>query len=239
MERRNVWDSLLAQAKKGGCPITKEQEASFSTRSNFVLKGNTAVDLGENPEQSFLTFSESPSEFDGGVYLVGKDVNELSGSQPLALQLNVVGCEDNDELLYLIIQNLKRELQVKDVMVKGSANKIWLRFSKKAIEGGMDLFQLGSVLLFRLQEEFTELSLIQILFVTETGPVFDTVRVASEEWNKQQEALKAAVWDKRGFNFKECHVLGHCGKCSDKKLCANVRKVERILTLKRKEKGNE
>ncbi len=92
MERRNVWDSLLAQAKKGGCPITKRTRSFFSQHDlTFVLKGNTAVDLGENPEQSFLTFSESPSEFDSGVYLVGKDVNELVGSQPLAMQLNVVG----------------------------------------------------------------------------------------------------------------------------------------------------
>lgn len=239
MERLNVWDSLLDQAVKVDFPITEKEESALSTRSNFVLKGNTAVDLGENPEQSFLIFSESPSAFESGVYLVGKDVSELEGSQPLALQLNVLGCDENDELLYLIIQNLKRELQVKDVMVKGSANKIWLRFSKKALENNLTLARLGSVLLFRLKEEFTELSLIQILFVTELGSVFESVKTASEEWNKQQEALKAAVWDKRGFNFKECHVLGHCGKCSDKKLCANVRKVERILSLKRREKENE
>ena len=66
-------------------------------------------------------------------------------------------------------------------MVKGSANKIWLRFSKKALEGGLDLFPIRLGTFYsRLQEEFTELSLIQILFVTETGPIFDTVRVASE-----------------------------------------------------------
>lgn len=239
MERLNAWDSLLVQARKGDCALTKEEESSYSTRSNFVLKGNTAVDLGEDPKQSFLTFSESPSIFESGVYLFGKDIPDLTGSQPLALQLNVLGCAVNEELLYLIIQNLKRELQVKDVTVKGSANKIWLRVSKKAVEDGLNLFRLGSILLFRLKEGFSELTLIQILFVTKKGDVFEAVRNSSEEWNNKQEALKAAVWEKRGFNFKDCHVLGHCGKCSDKKLCANVRKVERILTLKRKEKENE
>ena len=77
--------------KKAAARLQKNKKLLSQHDLTFVLKGNTAVDLGENPEQSFLTFSESPSEFDSGVYLVGKDVNELVGSQPLAMQLNVVG----------------------------------------------------------------------------------------------------------------------------------------------------
>lgn len=239
MTKKVTWDELLALATDVSVTLSSEFVDSLKTKSNFVLKTNTAVDLGENPNQSYLSFSRETSIFPNGVYLVGPDINELSGSQPLALQLNISGQRVNDELLYLIIQNLKRELQVKGVMVKGSGNKIWLRFSFNSIAEGLNLSVLGSVLLYRLREEYDELETAQVLLITVEGRAFDIVKDTSESWNKEQEALKAQVWDKRGYNFKDCHVIGHCGKCTDKKLCANIKKIDRILVHKHQEQENK
>ena len=77
-------------------------------------------------------------------------------------------------------------------------------------------------------EEFPEIESVQACFLRGQGPIYKQLDQVSEVFYQNSEKLKAKVWEDRGFNFKDCHVLGHCGKCADKKLCANVRRIGRL-----------
>lgn len=106
--------------------------------------------------------------------------------------------------------------------------KIFGSESVKKLAQGIGLKELAAVLSARIQEEFPEIESVQACFLRGQGPIYKQLDQVSEVFYQNSEKLKAKVWEDRGFNFKDCHVLGHCGKCADKKLCANVRRIGRL-----------
>lgn len=153
---------------------------------------------------------------------------EDASSNSLGLFLYFYGPKLNDELFYLVLQNFRSMLRLPGVMVKGAGKDLWIRIGKKAQAQGIGLKELAAVLSARIQEEFPEIESVQACFLRGQGPIYKQLDQVSEVFYQNSEKLKAKVWEDRGFNFKDCHVLGHCGKCADKKLCANVRRIGRL-----------
>lgn len=220
---------LLENAELDFSEPSRALLASLETKSNFVQKSDAQADLG-GPAHScvFLKYTND-IEPDAIGY-----TEEDPESQDLALYVRVSGEKIIDELFYLIIQNHRSYLKGAGIMVKGSGDELWIRVSKKSpLAGTAFLGQLAGILSYRLKKEFPEIQSVCAVFVRGRGKSYQAIRKASTAFFKKNEALKAKVWEERGFNFNECHVLGHCGKCADKKLCASVRRIGRLSEARR------
>lgn len=235
----SLWSDFAPQAKSVGLSLSAQQLTEAKTRSNFVLQNQTAVELGGNAQNSALIFSSLPLSLESGVYRLGSDIDQIKDHCNLGLMINVTGKNFTEELLYIVLQSIRKELLVKGIMVKGDGTTLWIRISQSAVKAQISLAYIGSVLHQRLADEYSEIEKLQILFLTTDQTGFERLRSYAQQWSAEQEAIKARIWESRGFNFKDCHVLGHCGKCSDKKLCANVRKMERIIVTHRKDLQGE
>ena len=215
---------LLRRADVSDRTYSAEDLKALESKSNFVLKSDAVEDLG-GPEGSavFLEYSAASNQpsFSGLL-------KEEAGSGTLGLYLKVSGKTLNDELFYLVLQNFRSMLRVPGVMVKGAGKELWVRIGKKAQVLGIGLKELAAILSARIKAEFPEIESVEACFIRGKGPVYEQLNQASEVFYQNSEKLKAKVWEDRGFNFKDCHVLGHCGKCADKKLCANVRRIGRL-----------
>lgn len=215
---------LLKCAEASERDYSTEDLKALESKSNFVFKSDAVEDLG-GPEGSavFLEYSASSNQpaFSGVL-------TEEARSGTLGLFLRFYGPKLNDELFYLVLQNFRSMLRVPGVMVKGSGKELWVRIGKKAQVQGIGLKELAGILAARIKAEFPEIESVEACFIQGKGPVYEQLNQASEVFYQNSEKLKAKVWEDRGFNFKDCHVLGHCGKCADKKLCANVRRIGRL-----------
>jgi hypothetical protein len=221
----------LAHSETVSAPLEEDWETVWASRSNFVLQSVAAADLGGENRSAWLIRYEAADCGDDEVRI--ERSAEIRDSV-LGVFIEVFGSKVEDELFYQILQNMRRKFQVKGVMVRGTGADIWLRISRQAVESGMTLAKLGEIVIGRLREEFPEIFSVRISFLTEDTPLFQELSALSHAWADEQEQLKARVWEARGYNFKDCHILGHCGKCADKNMCANIRKMERTIEIKRK-----
>ncbi len=214
-------------------PITDLKQ--FDSRSNFVLESMAVAELGGTKENSALMcLYDTEDSFDDEIRLIGKSLGELGREAvSFGILIQFSGAGLNDELFYILQQNVKRFFKVNGVMVKGADTEIWARVSQQAVDEGLTLQKWGSIFLTRLHDEFPEVKSCRILFVVDSQKEFGELQAITTKRAAEMEALKAQVWESRGYNFKDCHVLGHCGQCSDKKLCANIRKMERIVKVTR------
>ena len=216
-------ERLLKMAERfTGC-FGPEELNALSSKSNFVLKSDTVLELdGEFGSCVFLDYSTEAGENFAGV------ITEKEDSQALGLYLKVFGKAVNEELFYLVLQNFRSMLRAKGVMVKGAGKELWVRLGKKALEAGIYPNMLAGLLLAKIKQAFAEIESAQVCFIRGDGPLYAELNTLSDDFFRESESLKAKVWEARGYNFTECHVLGHCGKCADRKLCANVRRIDRL-----------
>lgn len=207
----------------------------FESRSNFILESMAATELGGTKDTSaLLCLYDTEDTFDDEIRFIGKSLEELDRKAvSFGILIQFSGAGLNDELFYILQQNIKRLLKVKGVMVKGADTEIWARVSQQALTDGLTFEKWGSVFLTRLHDEFPEVNSCRLLFIVDSQKEFNELLSITTKRAAELEALKAQVWESRGYNFKDCHVLGHCGQCSDKKLCANIRKMERIVKVTR------
>lgn len=216
-------------AETASLNFTEDELKKLESKSNFVLKSDTVEDLGGPAGSSVLLKYTTDSNQHSFAGLLTED----PGSDVLGLFLKFSGPKLNDELFYMVLQNFRSMLRVPGIMIKGAGKELWVRISKRAKAEGIGLKQISGVLAARLKKEFPEIESVQVCFIKGKGKTYNELEKASEEFYQASEKLKAKVWADRGFNFSECHVLGHCGKCADKKLCANVRRIDRLTETHR------
>lgn len=65
------------------------------------------------------------------------------------------------------------------------------------------------------------------------GAELERLLQAGESYRQHLRELKDLVWKRRSVEFKDCSTLALCGQCSDRKLCANIRKIDREAGKKR------
>ena len=177
----------------------------------------TLLELAEPSDKTYASEDLKALESKSNFVLKSDAVEDLGGPEGSAVFLHFYGPKLNDELFYLVLQNFRSMLRLPGVMVKGAGKDLWIRIGKKAQAQGIGLKELAAVLSARIQEEFPEIESVQACFLRGQGPIYKQLDQVSEVFYQNSEKLKAKVWEDRGFNFKDCHVLGHCGKCADKR----------------------
>lgn len=215
---------LLKGAVFADGTLSEDFARSLETKSNFVLLSDAAIDLGGPGRSAVFLKYDTIAAPDFAAALIS-DIE----AEELGLYLRVSGKNLNDELFYLVVQNFRSFLKATGVMVKGSEDELWVRISKKSpLLSERPLLRLAQLLSKRIKDEFQEVTSVGVLITQGESGSYTRIKKSAESYSKKSETLKAKVWEQRGFNFNECHVLGHCGKCSDKKLCANVRRIGRL-----------
>lgn len=232
----NLEKAFLEKAQDVTETLPENFEEAFFTKSNFILESNTFVEFGgeKNPGILVSRYQTEPN-FNDEVLLVGDDLDSIGSAkaQSIGLIVRVAGGTLNDDLFYMISQNLKRFMLVKGIMVKGTDSTIWIRVSRSAQEAGIKLSTIGTVLLQRIRDKFPEVEAARIIIIDRQCPLLDELVSNTKREDEEKFAMKAKVWDARGYNFEDCKTLGHCGQCSDKKLCANIRKMDRLAEASR------
>lgn len=196
-----------------------------------MLLARAAAELGGSDGKSFLVTAYSREAAGDSICMTGGDPQ---GESSLGILIHFYGKTLTDELFYILNQNVKRLMRLPHLMVKGADGEIWIRIEKDG-EETLSLGRIGSTFVARVKKEFPEVEGCRLVFFTDRAELFEAGKILSDRWQERNLALKAKVWESRGYNFTDCHVLGHCGQCSDKKLCANIRKmgkeVERVREI--------
>lgn len=227
------WESFAhGQMAKAQVPAGWPQ--SWETRSNFILQSECRLELGGPQHHSALVVRrQTLAHEERGLWLFGKELEQCASGSDFALLVDVDIDKADDELLYMITQNVGRYLLVKGTMVKSADGEIWLRVSDQALKAGLTFASWGAMLNERLQKAFAEIRATRIVFAVGEGAELESLLQAGESYRQHLRELKDLVWKRRGVDFKDCSTLAHCGQCSDRKLCANIRKIDREAEKKR------
>lgn len=228
-----VESDLLKKSHPIGCKLERDFEAIYKTRSNFLLQSESGLELG-GPDlgSAFAVVRGNSALGNDDLKLYGTEIAEGSG-RALGLFVKVSGTKLTDELFYMISQNVRKYLQIRGVMVKGADDEIWLRISHDAIREGLSFAKIGSIVAARIHAGFPEAEAVRIIFVSGESDSLEYFGAVAKACVRAHKALKAAVWKARGYDFQDCGLLGHCGECSDKKICANVKKMDRDIQSNR------
>lgn len=242
-ETQTSWLETIEKALLEKAQVVTEQlpdnfEEAFFTKSNFILESNTFAEFGgEKTPGVLISRYQTKADFKDEVLLVGSDLDKIEpkSKHSIGMVVRVAGSSLNEELFYMISQILKRFMLVKGVMVKGADSNVWIRISQSAQNSGIKLSTIGTVVLQRIHDKFPEVEAVRIILVDIKCPLLDELISYAAREDEEKFAMKAKIWSERGFNFEDCKTLGHCGQCSDKKLCANIRKMDRIAEASRVE----
>lgn len=185
------------------------EDAHWPAERSLVLARDLAVELG-NPaigSVSALLWT-SVARVEDQIELLGPDIGELSGSQPLA-QLILVGLspkpdlEDDDqyELLLALYQALD-DFALRGLTTRATAGHrdVWYRLSREAQVQGFSLFHLGAELHRRLKA-LDRVAAAQILFVTEKASVS-----LFEDIARQSQRISAALIKRHEEVEHECDL---------------------------------
>lgn len=222
--------TIFARGLRLNPTLPKNWPQAWETKSNFILQGDCQIELGGPQHRSCLCVRlKKLASDEDGIWLFGDDLSDKCACADLAVLIDIDAHEISDELFYLITQNIGRFLLVKGVMVKASDGLIWLRVSRQAVADGLTLPSLGAVLRERLCKAFSEIDAIRIQFAVGSNSALAAFFEIGKDSREKLRSLKERVWKKRGVDFKDCSTLAHCGQCNDKKICANIRKIDRQI----------
>ncbi len=209
-------EELFSSANPPFLQFDHISEDKLATRSNFILKRPGAMDFGGKGQSSLVLLSGPDSLINEGVWVAMGTIEESGGPLSILVKVNgVAGIDLSAETLYQINQNLRKLMQMKGVMVKGSGKEIWIRTAPETKDYPILFETIGALLAKRLKREFPEINTVLVVFAVGKSRLATLIGNIATQTFAQSEKLKESVWKERGFDFRECHVLGHCGKCSE------------------------
>jgi CO dehydrogenase/acetyl-CoA synthase beta subunit len=197
--------------------------------SGIVLKSDTFVELGSPSAGScsLVLYSNSSSLVkDGQISLIGPDINESpSASLPFGQVITVQGENLNEREYQLLLPNLYVADRIEGYMVKTTSERIWSRVSREVAEKGFSFGVLGHALMNLIKSESPEIQAVEILFVTSAKEDLQPLIAIGEQVEKISREMRGRVWQEKGVDIFDCELGGHCGSCSDKSACNDVKKM--------------
>ena len=203
--------------------------------SGLILKADAASELGSPEVTSALTLLYSNADTAGSdlAQLIGKPLNEVSGSVPFAMVVIVSGKNLDAETFYRLTLRLPRLADHPGWMVKADKARVWVRVAKTASPDALEVA--AATLISRIHAAFEQIERVELYFVVDDGKLVELLAPLAEESQKTLREVKTGVWKDRGFDYESCALSGHCGSCADKKTCASVRKIQARVNVVRRE----
>lgn len=197
--------------------------------SGIVLKSDTFVELGSPAAGScsLVLYSNSSALVrDGQISLIGPDIHESpAASLPFGQVIMVQGENLNEREYQLLLPNLYVSDRIEGYMVKTTSARIWSRVSREVAGKGFNFGILGQALMALIKSESPEIQAVEILFVTSTKEDLQRLNAISEQVEKISREMRGRVWQEKGVDIFDCELGGHCGSCSDKSACNDVKKM--------------
>ncbi len=230
-------EQVRATLKDRGRPLAAPAGELPSPRasSGLILKADAASELGSPEVDSALTLLYSNADTDKAdlAELIGKPLDEVSGSVPFAMAVIVSGKDLDAETFYRLTLRLPRLADHPGWMVKADKSRVWVRIAKNAAPDALEVA--AATLISRIHAAFPQIERVELYFVVDDGKLVELLSPLAEESQKTLREVKTGVWKDRGFDYESCALSGHCGSCADKKTCASVRKIQARVNVVRRE----
>lgn len=196
--------------------------------AKIVLRSDTFLELGSPASGScaICLYSDHPELIqDGRITLIGPDINESPSGQLPFGQVIIVGGEDLDDDDYYALNLLNGSELIAGYMIKSTPENIWCRISNDTAQKGFNFKALGSVLMKHFKTEEYKVQSAEVLFVTSSKEDVMALHQIGEPVRDLTRNIKEKLWKDRGVDIFDCVPGVHCGACSDKAVCDEIRKM--------------
>jgi hypothetical protein len=194
-----------------------------------ILARDTAVELGD-PSLGSCSMTMSTSDetlvVDGRVTVAGPDPCEMprGTAAPLAQVVIVAGPTLVGESHQAIEDAQTITDWVAGYMTRCMPGQVFARVSDELHDAGLTLAQLGRALIELAKSADERVTAAEALLVTSSPADVARMRELLPAWGDASHGLRRDAWMGRGLDI-DCPSEGHCGACSDKAVCDQVRRI--------------
>jgi acetyl-CoA synthase len=174
-----------------------------------VRKEELAIEFGGKFTRAFeyLTSRSMDQLQDGLIRVVGPEIADVpEGSRlPLAIYVEVAGRKMQPEFESILERHIHSFLsEPMGVMHLGQRDTVWLRISKKTRDAGFKIAHLGTVLLYKLKNDFPAIvDKVQVTLYTNSAEVEKLYPIAAEAYRQRDERM-GALTDEAVDIFYSC-----------------------------------
>ena len=230
-------DALLSQWEQSGDKIRryrvkpeKPPSAAIASAKQAVMvfRSDMLTELG-GPTQGSINFvlcTEEDTVCDNEVILVGEDIPEMKeGAHAFAQVIIVSGRGLDDSEYYEVTKYSAPPGLTKGFMIKSTQGNIWCRVSRMAAEEGLRFETIGKRLLEILKADCPYVKKAEILYMVSTMENIGRLKPIEAAAKAVRKEIKTKIWNERGVDLQACTQWGHCGKCKNKAICDEVRRI--------------
>ena len=226
------WEKFGKRVRRFGVmPGNPRAEAIASAkRSVMVFRSDMRTELGGPVEGSsaFVLFTEdNDAVCDNEVVLVGEDIPEMTeGARAFAQIIIVSGRGLDDSEYYKITKYSVPPGLTEGFMIKSTQENIWCRVSKAASDDGLCFETLGRRLIEILKADCSFIERASVLYVVSTADDIACLKPVEAAAKAVRKEIRSKIWEERGVDLLACAQWGHCGKCKNKPICDEVRRIQ-------------
>ncbi len=174
-----------------------------------VRKEDVAIEFGGKFTRAFEYLVSRPMDRveDGSIRVVGPEIADVEegAKLPLAIFVEVAGRKMQAEFESILERHIHSFLsEPMGVMHLGQRDSVWLRISKKARDAGFRISHLGTVLLYKLKNDFPAIvDKVQVTLFTDGSQVDALYSDASAAYRFRDERM-GAMTDESVDTFYSC-----------------------------------
>ena len=217
----------FAAAELAEVPVAVGEHAG----RGVVLKSRCAVELGGACGSTAMVLSTGDAGLvhDGRVTVAGPDVSELPvGSEvPFAQVVLVAGSEVTGPCHQVFEDCQTVKDWIENYFVRCAPGDILTRVGTAAHGAGFGFAHLGRALIELVRHVSPLAEAVEVFFVTSSREDVERLAALERTGREISHDLRHEAWMEKGVDI-DCARGGHCGKCSDRDVCTQVRKIERM-----------
>jgi len=147
-----------------------------SIANDIIFKEDTFLELGgpSNSSGSLILPISDEKELneiiDGKITVIGKDIQEVEAGSLDFAQVFIMG---GDGIVEISVKDLDRNTRsinnLEGYMIRATPRKLWTRVSSDVAKKGFTLKNLGEAFNIVLREEISQLTSLEIIFITTSG----------------------------------------------------------------------
>lgn len=195
----------------------------------IILRSETFAEFGNaSTASSGFTLTTNNVSFvqDNRVRLIGPDICELQQGSilPFGCVLMAAGQSFTASSAEHLAECQYVTDWVEGWMVRSRPGSVWGRVSREAVKHGFDFAFLGAALIWIVRKKLSHVEAVEVLFVTSSDDDVHALDAIGKRARSLTHDLNRENWMEKGIDI-DCPYGGHCGACSEKETCDEVRKV--------------
>lgn len=224
-------EGLSVQSRFYAAAGTGIEESNGNDRNAFIDASHTVLELGHPTSSSiFLGFVTGENDLieDNRVTVLGKPLAELSpGRHSLALILMAKAIEVNEGARRDLNKHILSCNRLGGIMARVSSGRIWMRFSREALAGGLSLDTVGRHILGQMKAVGDRYETAEVMFAVGDRDHIERLRpVAENQAQERNHRYQSALVEKMA-----CETGLDCDQCPETETC-NV--LKKAVAVKRK-----